>query len=174
MTAMAAPRALPLFLAALCLSLLLAACGGEEKAEEVGCTFYDIPAMPTGWRVSMPPGINNEESRSLANYYNNDENASVTINIAPTEGKTLAELAASVYENLKSLGSQDISEPVPDGPLMRFEGSFTGQERSVLWIGTNDDVMALTSATGNMDACDRLLGAIVNADPVLLPKGVNR
>lgn len=152
-----------------CLACLLASCKDKDGREGTTCAFYDIPVIPEGWKIAMPPMINNENGRSLANYYNNEENASVTINIAASEGKTLEELAAEVVENLTAQGGKVVDAPVQDGLLMRITGTFTGQEQGHIWVGTTNDYMALTVATGNLDACRVFFASLRNADPTLLP-----
>lgn len=157
-----------LLLAVLTVSLL--ACAPALAARGTDNDFYDIPAMPEGWKSSMPPGLNNDQKRSLGHFYNEAKNCAVMIQIAETENgdETLDEVTRECVNSLKMNGCKILKEPAPEGKLMRFEATLTGTP-GTFWVGTNGDMKAHTVATGDLAECMRFINALQNADDRLLP-----
>lgn len=141
----------------------------ETLADSVTCDFYDVVDMPEEWKVSMPPGFNNTDRRSLGHYYNKAKNSSVMIQIGESEyGQDLPDLVAHIVASLKETGCTILSGPEPDGPLMRILATMTGTP-AVMWVGSNADLMALTVVSGDTETCRDFLMRMRNADPLLLP-----
>lgn len=157
-------------------SLLLAALLGLAApamtwAGGVSCDYYEIPELPEGWQSSMPPELNNDKHHSLGQYYNNRLNASLMIQVAETRKKdaSIDEMTSEVLNNLKASGCTILSAPVNDGALRRFDVTFSGKTNGTIWVGTDGDLMALTVAAGNIDACREFLKSVTKASPLLLP-----
>lgn len=154
----------PLLLA---LGLFLAAPVHADKG--LTCDFYDIIELPEGWKVSISPGLNNADSRTLGHYYNRAKDSSVLIQIDKADfHNDIEAVARKLVEGFRQNGAKILAEPTPDGPLMRLEATLTGTP-AVVWVGTKDELSSLTILTGDMDACRDFLSLVRNADPLLIP-----
>ncbi len=152
------------------LLLLLCLAAPDALAKGVTCDFYDIPELPYGWEVSMAPGFNNEEKRSLGHYFNKEHNCSVLIQIAETDaGLDLESLARQTVVNLQTTACIVLSGPEHVGPLMRVEATLTGIP-ALIYIGLHEDLMCMTVMTGSREECRYFLGTLRNADPTLIPE----
>ncbi len=154
----------PLLLA---LGLFLAAPVHADKG--LTCDFYDIIELPEGWKVSISPGLNNADNRTLGHYYNRAKDSSVLIQIDKANfHNDIEAVAKKLVEGFRQNGAKILAEPTPDGPLMRLEATLTGTP-AVVWVGTKDELSSLTILTGDMDACRDFLSLVRNADPLLIP-----
>ena len=140
-----------------------------HAARGLTCDFYDIVELPEEWKVSISPGFNNADRRSLGHYYNRDRNSSVLIQIDRADfDNDIDAVAKKLVEGLERNGATILSPPVADGPLMRLEATLTGTP-ALIWIGTKDELSSLAIITGDRDACRDFLSHMRNADPLLLP-----
>ena len=138
-------------------------------AEGTTCDYYHIPQLPVGWAISMPPGINNEQHRSLGHFYNEKKNCAVMIQIAETRySMSLDDVVTETLNSLKTSVCKILSTPQHDGKLMSMQVTRTGIP-GTLWIGTNAGMMALTVATGDLTECRIFLDSLRDANPALLP-----
>lgn len=160
------------FLSQACVVLVLVLVSQLQtaSARDITCDFYDIANVPDAWQVSMAPGFNNAQKRSLAHYYNKEKNASVMIQIEEAGVNTdLAATGEQLVASLQQSGCTILSGPEQDGALLRLEATMTGTP-ALVWVGTNGELTALTVISGNREECQNFLGLMRNADPLLLPQ----
>ncbi|MDO5536704.1 MAG: hypothetical protein Q4F72_04155 [Desulfovibrionaceae bacterium] len=159
-----APRICVILL--LALFLLLAPSHGQAKG--LTCDFYDIPEIPEGWSVSIPPGFNERKS-SLGHFINKTKDCSVMIQVSETKTRaTLAEATEQTLNSLRSNGCKILNGPSRQGELTRLEVTLTGTP-AVMWVGTDSDVLAVTVISGDREECRLFLAAFRNASPRLFP-----
>lgn len=155
-----------------CFTLLLLICVSlmPEPCHSKGltCDFYDIPEIPEGWSVSIPPGFNERKS-SLGHFVNKEKDCSVMIQVSETtEHLTLKTATEQTLASLRNNGCKIFEGPVSDEQLSRFKVTLTGTPTD-LWVGTDGDVLAVTVVAGDREECRRFLAAIQNASPQLFP-----
>ena len=146
-----------------------------SHAKGLTCDFYDISDLPAGWKVIVPPGFNERKS-SLGQYVNEEKNTYLMIQVSEnTTAATLEEVTAQTLISLRSNGCRLLKEPLSQGELTRLEVTRTGTP-SVMWIGTDGDVTALTVLCGDLEEGKRFLSfihasnkLIPSADLVVLP-----
>ena len=95
-----------LLLFSVCLSLLCAACSGDEvnmKARTETLPAFSL-TLPDGWVTNLPEGMECTAARCIAGFARaaSGSRSAITVSVVPNLGKELAEIAAESTANMAS------------------------------------------------------------------------
>ncbi len=146
----------------LCLSLLCAACSGDEvnmKARTENLPAFSL-TLPDGWVTNLPDGMECTADRCIAGFAKaaSGSRSAITVSVVPNLGKQLAEIAAESTANMASheavmhVVSQTDTRVEYEGTIKespaRLIATIDAERQQVgilLLVGENDEISSIVS-----------------------------